>query len=408
MSTINPFKISVQDQQILQLRQRLELASWPDELDGAEWDYGAPLADIRRLASYWKDGFDWRQQEEKLNGLPQFRTSIEVESFGSLDIHFVHQQSPVKSAIPLIFIHGWPGGFFECSKMLPLLTMGDADSPAFHVVAPSLPNFGFSEGVKKRGFGLAQHAEVCHKLMQKLGYQEYVTQGGDWGAGVSTVIRHLYPGACRANHLNTVYSSPPSFSKSPIVALQHALTPYTEEEKQGLARTQAFQNEGFGYFHEQSTKPQTLGYALADSPVALLAWIYEKLHDWTDAYPFTDDEILTWISLYWFSRAGPAASIRLYYEFRHDREWGYAGVGALGYAPRVVLGFSYMGHELSKNPRIWNRTQGPIVFESDHPDGGHFAVFEKPELIAADLRAMFGRKGGAFGLIKGKDGHGLT
>jgi pimeloyl-ACP methyl ester carboxylesterase len=204
-------------------------------------------------------------------------------------------------------------------------------------VAPSLPNFGFSEGTKRKGFGLAKYAEVCHKLMQKLGYEKYVTQGGDWGSHISRVIGKLYPSACVASHINIPRASKPKYSKNPLLALQHALTPYSEREKEGLARTNWFLQEGSGYRHEQSTKPQTIGYALADSPVGLLAWIYEKMHDWTDNYPWTDDDILTWVSIYWFSTAGPAATVRIYYEAAHVYVDAWLG----GYIPHVKLGIAY-------------------------------------------------------------------
>lgn len=191
MASIQPFQIAVPDAEIEKLHQRLSLATFPDELDEAAWDLGAPLADVKRLANYWKENFDWRKSEEKLNQLPNFTTHIQAEGFESLRIHFVHQKSDVKGAIPLLFVHGCkprigyprkhmltspgPGSFVEVSKILPQLPKGDQNSPAFHVVALSLPNYGFSEGSKKRGFGLAQYAETCNKLMLQLGYDEYGT-----------------------------------------------------------------------------------------------------------------------------------------------------------------------------------------------------------------------------------------
>jgi pimeloyl-ACP methyl ester carboxylesterase len=201
--------------------------------------------------------------------------------------------------------------------ILPLLAA--PGGPAFHIVAPSLPNYGFSSGVKKRGFAAAQYAETCHKLMLQLGYDQYVTQGGDWGFFITRAIGLLYPQHCKASHINMIGASPPRFSKHPLLAVQHALTPYSAQDKAGFQRTGWFTAEGSGYFMVQATKPQTLAYALTDSPVALLAWIYEKLHDWTDAYPWTDDEILTWVSIYQFSRAGPGAAHRIYYEIQHTK-----------------------------------------------------------------------------------------
>ncbi|KAL8676931.1 MAG: hypothetical protein Q9224_007238, partial [Gallowayella concinna] len=299
---------------------KLSLTSLPDELEGAEWDYGAPLADIQRLLQHWQEKYDWRHHEAQMNKLPQYTTRISVKDFEDLDIHFVHQTSVVKNAIPLLFVHGWPGSFLEVTKILPLLSNVKDGEPAFHIVAPSLPNFGFSQGVKKKGFSVPQYAEVCHNLMLRLGYPQYVTQGGDWGTWITRTIGLLYPNACKASHINMVAGSPPSPTENPVQSLQQAVTPYTEAEQAGLDRSNWFQEQGSGYGAIQSTKPQTLGYALADSPLGLLAWIYEKLHDWTDAFPWSDDEILTWVSIYLFSTAGPAASLRIY------REWAF-GVG---------------------------------------------------------------------------------
>ena len=187
----------------------------------------------------------------------------------------------------------------------------------------------------------------------------------------------------------------------PKLATQHAAEPYSELEKKGVERSEWFQTEGMGYNNLQSTKPQTLGYNLRDSPVGLLAWIYEKLHDWTDSYPWTDDEILTWVSIYWFSTAGPAASTRIYYENRHSETIKTLGT----YIPDVELGLSYFPKDLSVPPRTWGRTLGPVVFESEHEDGGHFAAHERPQKLAEDLFKMFGKDGGAYGVVQGKSGY---
>lgn len=233
-----------------------------------------------------------------------------------------------------------PGSFIEVASLLPLLSA--PDGPAFHIVAPSLPNFGFSEGVKKRGFAHAQYAETLNKLMLQLGYDQYATQGGDWGYSITRALGLLYPQHCKASHVNMIPGGKPTFAKHPFLAIQHVLTPYTAKEKAGFQRTAWFSDEGRGYNVEQSTKPQTLAYALNDSPVALLAWVYEKLHDWADEYAWTDDEILTWISIYYFSRAGPGAAHRIYYEVQHTQP----GPGKITrellkeYIPGVKLGLS--------------------------------------------------------------------
>lgn len=399
-SPIESFKINVADSAIKSLKDKLGLTTWPDEVDFSnDWNYGAPLADIKRLATYWKDGFDWRAHERKLNQLPQFTTTINIDGFGDLQIHFLHEKSPNPSSIPLLFSHGWPGSFLEAVKILPLLTSPtNSAQPSFHVVAPSLPNFGFSSAVTKPGFTIQHYAEVCHKLMQQLGYTRYATQGGDWGFAVTRMMGLLYPTHCLASHLNFVrVSTPPSFRTNPLLYLQDSLGARTEAEQAGLARMKWFEREGVGYNIEQSTKPSTLGFALADSPVALLAWIYEKLHDWTDAYPWTDDEVLEWVSVYQFSAGGPAASVRIYYENMHTNADFTRKVG--GYVPDVKLGLSYFPKDLVVPPRAWGRTLGPVVFEKVHPDGGHFAAHERPEELVKDLREMFAQSDVAQGLV---------
>jgi pimeloyl-ACP methyl ester carboxylesterase len=274
-----------------------------------------------------------------------------------------------------------------------LLTATD-DGPSFHVVAPSLPNFGFSDAVQKKGFSIPQYAEVVHKLMLKLGYDQYVTQGGDWGFMITRFVGAAYPKHCLASHLNFVrVHQPPTLTKSPLLYLRHVLTPYDALDKAGLARTAWFRNEGIGYNMTQSTKPSTLGFALADSPVALLAWIYEKLHDWTDNYPWDDDEILTWISIYQFSKAGPAASLRIYYEAKHSQVDEYAQ--GVAYVPDVLLGVSLFPKDVVVPPRRWAKLLGPVVFDAAHTKGGHFAAHERPEQLVKDLRTMFGGGGGA-------------
>ena len=290
MPSPKPFAIDVPQSKIDSLRQKLSLAEFPDELEGAAWDLGCPLADMRRLTEAWKH-FDWRKAEKKLNEYPHFHTDIDVEGFGNLDIHFVHQRSEVEGAIPMLFSHGCkllnppnivkkflivfqsrcrlvscpltayagPGSFIEVLKILPLLTRQDSSGPAFHVVAPSLPNYGFSQGVSKRGFGAAQYAETCHKLMLQLGYEEYVTQGGDWGFWITRTIGKLYPESCKASHLNMILARPPNYRENPLLALQHSIYPYSRKERNGVKRTEWFHKEGFGEFWE-TAPPYRLEY----------------------------------------------------------------------------------------------------------------------------------------------------
>ncbi|KAJ3485846.1 hypothetical protein NLI96_g4677 [Meripilus lineatus] len=430
-----PFKLHVSDADLQLLKQKLELTRLPDELDEAGWQYGTPLHDVKRIVARWKDSFDWRAYETRVNTLPQFTRDIEVEGFGSLNIHYVHQRSKVENAIPLLFVHGYtgtqgPGHFMEAEKILPLLVDSKSDGPSFHVVALSLPGYGFSEAPKKKGFAGAQYAEVSNvlpkvKVKKRTQLLVTVVQGGDWGFMVarklSLIYGHKHVKAWHSNFAAT--SGPPSLRTNPLLFLQHLFTPYTLRDKVGFLRSLWFQTKGMGYVAEQSTQPQTVGYSLADSPVGLLAWVYEKLVQWTDSYPWTDDEglcssfpapapqtsddheilpVLQWISLYWFSRAGPAASLRIYYEvgaaagfFKHP--WS-----------SVPLGLSYFPKELLVVPKTWARTIGKVVFEAEHDSGGHFAAHEKPSELVGDLKKMFGKDGPAFGIVPGKNGYGTA
>jgi hypothetical protein len=234
------------------------------------------------------------------------------------------------------------------------------------------------------------------------------TNIGDWGTSISQALAHLYPTHCKATLHNYDSSNPPEFLKNPLLAIQHAITPYSKREKHGVGRSKWFQEEGYGYNVEQSTKPQTLGYGLADSPVACLAWIYEKLHDWTDSYEWTDEEVCTWVSIYWFSTAGPAASVRIYYETVHNvdnRPNKLDRKRLRSWAPGVKLGFSHFPMDLMVLPSTHVRTLGEVVFEKDHESGGHFAAYERPVEIVEDVREMFGKGGGAFGVVKGLTGY---
>ncbi len=404
--SVETYTLSVPDDTLETLTQRLSLTTFPNQLDGPDqWDFGVPVSEVERLTKYWQDGFDWRKVEAKINELPNFRTKIDVDCFGDIDLHFMHQVSPVTGAIPLLFCHGWPGSFLEVTKLLPLLS-GTKDLPAFHIVAPSLPNFGFSSGINKKGFVLTKYAETLHKLMLKLGYTQYVTQGGDWGFSVTRAIGLQYPESCLASHINLILANPPKLSQHPLSALKHAVTPYTARETAGRERTSWFSREGYGYNLLQSTKPQTIGIGLADSPALLLAWIYEKLHDWTDAYPWTDDEILTFVSIYCFSCAGPAASVRIYHEATHPQPYSDVTTTKLGeYIPHVKLGIAHFPREINVVPNSWAETMGPVVMQSEHERGGHFAAWEVPAAIAGDLQRMFGKGGPCFGVVEGKDGY---
>ncbi|KAI0079171.1 alpha/beta-hydrolase [Panus rudis PR-1116 ss-1] len=399
--TEKPFTLQVPDSEINHLKKKLDLTRFPDELEGVGWEYGVPLVDVKRLVGRWKDGFDWRAREAHINTFPQFTRDIEIEGHGTLNIHYVHKRSELgENAIPLLFVHGWPGHFMEVARILPLLTAVSPDQPSFHVVAYSLPGFGFSDAPRTPGFSIKQYAEVGHKLMLALGYSEYVTQGGDWGYFITRKLQTMYGGThVKAWHANFSPVKPPQLTKQPWQYLKYLVTPLTKKEKEDMARTQWLFNRSFGFFVEQSTKPQTIGYSLADSPVGLLAWMYEKLMEYSDNYPWEDDEVLEWISIYWFSKAGPAASVRIYYEA--------AQIGDRENTPWTGLpyGLSRFPGEVMLSPRSWSRIVGNLVFEVEHDRGGHFASHEVPELLAGDVKKMFGVGGPAFGVVPGKTGY---
>ncbi|KAF7880007.1 uncharacterized protein EAF02_007644 [Botrytis sinoallii] len=398
MTDIHPFNISVPQDKINTLQTKLSLATFPDELPSestSRWDQGPPLSEIQRLAEKWKT-WDWRSVENSPNEYPQFTTKL------------MNKESPVENAIPLLFVR--PGSYLEVLKILPHLQSPASTSsphPSFHIIATSLPNFGFSSGVKKRGFAMAQYGETLNKLMIKLGYDEYVTQAGDWGFWITRAIGKLYPKHCKASHLNMIHAQPPTLFSNPIEKIGDMFMPYSKLEKRTVERRKWSQAESRGIAPccltvdnvLQSTKPQTLAYGLADSPVALLGWIYEKLHDWSDEYPWSDDEILTWVSIYYFSTAGPGAAQRIYYETMHTSEDEECTTAD------VKLGLAYNPKDLENVPKRWGRTLGHVVYEVENDSGGHFNSHEKPDLLVRDLRAMFGKGGGAFSIVKGRNGY---
>ncbi|KAI0259500.1 alpha beta-hydrolase [Gloeopeniophorella convolvens] len=261
MFTEKTFTIAVPDDALTLLQRKLTDIRLPDEVEGAEWAYGSPLSDIRRLVGRWSEGYDWRAHERTLNErLPMFTRDVVVEGFGAVNIHYVHKRSTVQGAVPLLFVHGWPGSFIEVSKILPLLTADEPGHPSFHVVAPSLPGYAWSEGVLKPGFEGKHYAELLNKLMLSLGYSEYVTQGGDWGHILTRILASLYgPEHVKASHTNLPLADPLTFRNAPLKYTKFLLTPYTQRELDSMARGKYFQAAGMGYFAQQSTRPQTLG-----------------------------------------------------------------------------------------------------------------------------------------------------
>jgi pimeloyl-ACP methyl ester carboxylesterase len=373
MTDIETFRIHVDDSVLDDLRRRLAQTRFPDRIDDTGWDYGMPVDYLRELVEYWRDGYDWRAQEARLNDLAHYRTSIDDQS-----IHFVHARSPNPDAFPLLLTHGWPGSIVEFLDVIPRLTDPEAHgrraADAFHVVAPSLPGYGFSEPPRTRGWDVVRTARAFAELMRGLGYTRYGAQGGDWGAQIATRIGALDPEHCAAIHLNM-----------PIAERPADPAPLTDEEKAELAAMSRFRLEESGYAIEQGTKPQTLGAALNDSPAGLLAWIVEKFCTWSDCdgHPenaFTRDQLLTNVTVYWTTQT-ITSSARLYRETRVNAttpEYVAVPTGVARY-PKEVLRF----------PRSWVEQRYNVTYWADMPRGGHFAAMEQPDLFTDDVQSFF-------------------
>ncbi|KAH8983085.1 alpha/beta-hydrolase [Lactarius hatsudake] len=403
MTSEQPFKIAVSDDALALLKRKLDVTCLPDEVNAAEWAYGTPLADIKRLVSRWKGGYDWHIHERELNALPMFTRTIAVEAFGELSVHFVHQRSAAKGAIPLLFFHE-PGSFLEVTKILPLLTAVSADHPSFHVVAPSLPGFAWSEGVLEKGFHAEHYAELFNKLMTSLGYSEYVTQGGDWGHVLTLTAPSKYgPKHVKASHSNMPICDPPSFRENPITLLKYLISSFTVRERQFAAQTENFFKNGRGYSAEQATKPQTLGFSLADSPMGLLTRV--PVDRRRSAHVGVDLLVLA----RWARGVRPdllracGQRDQIPKNIRPDRSVLLPqGSYAISQSVRTYYA-AYLG--LMARGSSWLRAQGKIVFESEHEVGGHFAAYEQPEAFVTDLRKMFGKSGPAAGVVPGYTGY---
>jgi pimeloyl-ACP methyl ester carboxylesterase len=378
---IEPFTISVPDAAVADLNARLSRTRWPDQLDGIEWEQGTDRAYLEDLTNYWQTGFDWRSQEAALNRFAQFRATI-----GDQQIHFVHERARSGKGIPLILTHGWPGSFVEMMKIIPLLTYPEAygakGEAAFDVVVPSLPGYGFSPPARRTGVNPFVVAELWAELMAGLGYEHFAAQGGDWGASVTIALGHLFPERVVGLHLNYIPGSfQPSYDPSG--------KDLTEEERAFLAaRADWVEAEGaYGRLH--ATKPQSLAYALNDSPVGVASWLIEKFRTWSDCEgeierAFTKDELLTNISIYWFTQT-IGSSMRLYWESRR-RPLRFAP-GERVRAPSAIANFP---KEIPMPPRSWVERVLDVRRWSTMPRGGHFAALEQPALLAQDIRDFFG------------------
>ena len=374
IETFERFEIHVDDAVLDDLRQRLRATRFPDQLEGTGWTYGMPVDYLRDLVAYWRDGYDWRAEEARLNELAHFRTRIDGQS-----IHFVHARSEHAAALPLLVVHGWPGSIVEFLDVIPRLTdpeaHGGSATDAFHVIAPSMPGYGFSEPTRTPGWDPWRVAQAFLELMRRLGYSRYGVQGGDWGSQVVTRMGALDPEGCAGVHLNMAIVDAPKE--------QLALTEAEQSDLAGMAR---FQRDEAGYALEQGTKPQTVGVALNDSPAGLLAWIVEKFRTWSDCdgdplTVFTRDQLLTNVMTYWVTGT-ITSSARLYWELMHAQQ------GAPEYVA-VPTGIARYPKEIFCFPRSWVERRFNVTHWAELPRGGHFAAMEQPDLFVDDVRNFF-------------------
>jgi epoxide hydrolase len=372
-AVVRPFRIDVADDVLDDLSRRLAQTRWPERETVDDWSQGAPLGWVQDVCHYWGDGYDWRDREARLNRFTQFLTEID-----GLDIHFVHQRSPHPDAKPLLITHGWPGSIVEFHKVIEPLTNptehGGDVADAFHVICPTLPGFGFSGKPATTGWGVERIAAAWAVLMSRLGYDRYFAQGGDWGSAVTRTIGSVDPEHCAAIHITLAMGTRPRIEGEPSPEEQHAVD-----------GADYYQKWDSGYSKQQATRPQTLGYGLADSPAGQAAWILEKFWAWTDCdgHPenvLTRDELLDNVMLYWVTNSA-ASSARIYWE-----SFGKARATQL----TVPVGVTVYPKEIVRPVRTWMEADYPnIVHWSEQPRGGHFAAFEQPELFVADIRTCF-------------------
>ena len=373
-ASIRPFKMHVPDRVLLDLRRRLAETNWPDQLPGTTWEYGADIRKVRELADYWQNGYDWRAQEAKINQLDQFTTEIDGQQ-----IYFIHERSPRPGAIPLMLIHGWPGSILEFEKLIgPLTHPQDPHSLAFDVIIPSLPGFGYSGPTTTRGWGPHRMAKALVVLMDRLGYSRYGLQGGDWGSAIAQDMAYQAPTHVIGLHLNQIYLPPPN---------EDAVAKMSDAERK---RYSYFDREESSFFFLQSSEPQTLAYALTDSPVGWLAWMMAKFQLLTDnngdfLTAVDRDTFLSDVTLYWVTGTIGSA-MRLYRENRLAPE-------QIVPAPHLEtpVGYADFPKDVAVPPfsRITQRFN--IVQRTTMHKGGHFAALEQPDLLVADIRQFFAK-----------------
>jgi pimeloyl-ACP methyl ester carboxylesterase len=378
---VTPFRVDIPQEVLDDLRARLDGTRWPEAETVADWSQGVPLAYLRGLCRYWAEGYDWRATERRLNLLPQFRTEID-----GLGIHLLHVRSPHPDAFPVVLTHGWPGSIVEFLKVIGPLTdptaHGGEATDAFHVVIPSLPGYGFSDRPAQPGWGVERIAGAWARLMARLGYQRYGAQGGDWGTSVSTSIAQHDP-----EHVAGIHLNPPLAPPDPAT-----FDDLTDRERAALASLDHAAEWESGYSQEHATRPQTIGYALVDSPAALCAWIVEKFWSWTDhdghlENLLTRDELLDNVMLYWLPGTG-ASSVRLYWEsIRQVNRWIS---GPTTDTVAVPTGCSIYPKELQRPSRRWaERRFTDIRYWNELDRGGHFAALEQPDLFVEEVRSFF-------------------
>jgi epoxide hydrolase len=371
---ITSFRIAIPQPDLDDLARRLRDTRWPEPETVDDWSQGIPLGYVRDLCEYWLQEYDWRASEARLNRFPQFRTRIE-----DLHIHFIHVRSPHESAVPLVLTHGWPGSVVEFHKVIgPLANPtahGGSAADAFHVVCPSLPGYGFSGKPARPGWSTARTADAWDELMRRLGYSRYGAQGGDWGAQVTTGLGIRHPDSIIGIHLNMPIAFPDAQQRQDL----------TEREQAALDAITHYNDSDSGYFKEQATRPQTVGYSLVDSPAGLCAWIIEKFWSWTDsdgdpATVLTRDELLDNVMLYWLPATG-ASSARMYWESIRTPLLDPVSVPA---------GCTIFPKEIFRPSRRWAANQfTDIRYWNEPAKGGHFAAFEQPETFVDEVRAAF-------------------
>jgi len=367
---IHPFRIEIPSADLDYLHDRLATARWPGQLPGVGWTRGVPLGYLTELADHWRTGYDWRGQEARLNQYPQFTTEIDGQR-----IHFLHVRSDRPDATPLLITHGFPSSVAEFLHLIEPL-VDPTDGPAFHVVAPSLPGYAFSTPLSATGWTMARTARAWVELMRRLGYQRYGVHGGDIGGGVSGLVASL-DGA----HVTGVHVVTDPMTAANVATFLPGLADRLDEndpvDKLILTRMTEFRTDGSGYLAIQNSRPQTIGYGLVDSPLLQLAWIAEKFEAWTDL-PIDRDQLLTTVSIYWFTGSGASAAHTLY-EQAHSSDWGTP--------PAVPQGFAVFGADDTVRKLV---PAPPGAHWTEFDRGGHFPAMEAPTQLAADLQAFFG------------------